>query len=213
MFELYLLTKFPFRMVRALLFFSCVSLLQLSSCAQSGIPQRDIQLASAVLAAPADQRAEATVLGYNSDGEVITLKEGTNNTVCLADNPMEKGYNSACYHADLEPFMARGRALRTEGKSPGEIFDIRESEAKAGSLAMPEHPTTLHILSGASGTYNAETGIVDGAHYRYVVYIPWATAESTGLPLQPTVPGGPWIMDPGTHRAHIMISPPKTAKN
>jgi len=41
-----------------------------------------------------------------------------------------------------------------------------------------------------------------------VVYIPWATAASTGLPIKPAAPGMPWIMDPGTHRAHIMITPP-----
>jgi len=40
-----------------------------------------------------------------------------------------------------------------------------------------------------------------------VVYIPWATAASTGLPIKPEAPGMPWIMDPGTHRAHIMINP------
>jgi len=44
---------------------------------------------------------------------------------------------------------------------------------------------------------------------RYVIYIPFATAESTGLPLAPSAPGMPWIMDPGTHRAHIMINPPQ----
>ena len=32
---------------------------------------------------------------------------------------------------------------------------------------------------------------------------------TTGIPLAPLTPGGPWIMDPGTHRAHIMINPPK----
>ncbi|MFT5773641.1 MAG: hypothetical protein ACI9ZX_003050 [Algoriphagus sp.] len=41
------------------------------------------------------------------------------------------------------------------------------------------------------------------------MYIPWATSESTGLPLKAYGPGMPWIMDPGTHRAHIMISPPR----
>jgi hypothetical protein len=44
---------------------------------------------------------------------------------------------------------------------------------------------------------------------RYVIYIPFATPESTGIPLKPLTPGGPWIMNPGTHRAHIMINPPR----
>ena len=49
----------------------------------------------------------------------------------------------------------------------------------------------------------------ESASLRWVVYIPYATAESTGLPLKPLVSGGPWIMFPDTYRAHIMISPPK----
>jgi len=40
----------------------------------------------------------------------------------------------------------------------------------------------------------------------YVVYIAGATAASTGLPTQPA-PGLPWIMYPGTPKAHIMFVP------
>ncbi|MDF9798200.1 hypothetical protein OKW21_003463 [Catalinimonas alkaloidigena] len=184
-----------------LLIFSC------SSNAQD-IPNKDEQIQAAVIAAPEDKRAEATVLGFDAEGKLVTLREGSNNMICLGDDPNSAGFNAACYHKDLEPFMARGRALKAEGKSPQEIFDIREEEAKSGQLAMPENPSTLHVLSGKEGKYNAESESVENANYRYVVYIPFATAESTGLPESPVVPGGPWIMDPGTHRAHIMISTP-----
>ncbi|HET8858493.1 hypothetical protein [Marivirga sp.] len=47
---------------------------------------------------------------------------------------------------------------------------------------MPDNPTTLHVLSGIEGKYNPETGKVENANLRYVVYIPFATTESTGLP-------------------------------
>src|SRR5215212_652700 len=77
------------------------------------------QVAAAVLAAPADRRAGARVLGYDDKGALVTLREGTNDQVCLADNPKENGFSVACYHKDLEPFMARGRALAAEGmKTP-----------------------------------------------------------------------------------------------
>lgn len=184
-----------------------LSLITLNSCAQE-IPNKELQVGAAVMAAPEDMRDGATVLGYDAKGNVITLREGTNNLICLADNPNNDGFNVACYHKKLEPFMARGRALRTEGKNQNEIFDIREAEAKSGKLEMPEEATTLHILAGPTGKYDPETNTVSDANYRYVVYIPFATAESSGLPLKPMVPGGPWIMDPGTHRAHIMITPP-----
>lgn len=182
-------------------------LLPLAGLMAQDIPPADEQIAAAVMAAPEEVRAGATVLGYNAAGELVTLREGDNGLICLADDPAQKGFQCACYHENLEPFMARGRELKAEGKTFQEIFDIREAEAKAGTLPMPDHPATLHILSGPEGRYDAATGTVVDAYYRYVVYIPWATAASTGLPTAPIVPGGPWIMDPGTHRAHIMVTP------
>lgn len=179
----------------------------LPCCAQETIPDKDMQIGAAVMAAPEDVREGATVYGYNNKGELVTLREGTNALICRSDDPRKEGFQVVCYHKDLEPFMARGRKLQSEGKTSGEIFDIREAEAKSGKLKMPEQPATLHLLEGPSGQYDLEKNEVTGAFYRYVVYIPWATAESTGLPTQPMVKGGPWIMDPGTHRAHIMISP------
>lgn len=164
-------------------------------------------IATALMAAPAESRENCTVIGYNMAGDFVTLKEGSNEFICLADDPNKKGFNAACYHKNLEPFMARGRALKAEGKSAQEIFDIREQEAKAGTLDMGGSGSTLHVLYGPDATYDPATGEVPGAVYRYVVYMPFATAESTGLPERPIAPNHPWIMDPGTHRAHIMISP------
>lgn len=177
--------------------------------AQSEIPDKDGQIGAAVMAAPEDMREGAAVMGYNEKGELVTLREGANDIICLADDPEQSGFNVACYHKDLQPFMARGRELRAEGKSSDEIFQIREDEVKAGKLEMPAQAATLHILSGDNGKFDPETGQVTDAYYRYVIYIPYATPESTGLPLQPRNPGDPWIMDPGTHRAHIMVTPPR----
>lgn len=180
----------------------------LSFC-NAQIPSKEAQIKSAVLSAPEDLRDGAKVLGFDKDGKLVELRSGNNEMICLADNPNSSGFNSACYHKSLEPFMARGRALRADGLSMKEIFDTREKEVQAGTLKMPESPTTLHIFSGSSDIFNIETGEVTGGNYRAVVYIPYATAASTGLPLRPEVPGGPWLMDPGTHRAHIMITPVK----
>ncbi len=164
-------------------------------------------IATALLAAPVASRSECKVIGYNMAGEFITLKEGTNEFICLADDPKQKGFNAACYHKDLEPFMARGRELKLQGKSANEIFDIREEEVKSGKLQMGKAGSTLHIYYGENALYDPETSTVAGAQYRYVVYMPFATAESTGLPEKPIAANHPWIMNPGTHRAHIMISP------
>jgi len=172
------------------------------------VPSKEQQIAGALQAAPEDDREGATVMGYDTNGKLVLLKKGTNPLICIADNPNQKGFNSACYHKDLEPFMTRGRELKAQGKDRGEIFKIREKEAKDGTMKLPKEGATLHVLAGPDGKYNPETKTIENVTLRYVVYVPWATSESTGLPIRPMVPGGPWIMDPGTHRAHIMISPP-----
>ncbi len=184
-----------------------VAACSLTAAAQPDIPSAKQQITAAVLAAPADQRAEATVLGYDPAGKLVTLREGSNSLICLADDPTKEGFSASCYHRDLEPFMQRGRDLKGEGKSSKEIFEMREAEVKSGRLKMPEQPSTLFVYSAPAESYSAKTGEVTDGSFRYVVYIAYATAESTGLPLSPEAPGMPWIMDPGTHRAHIMINP------
>lgn len=164
------------------------------------------QIKTAVLAAPAAERDGATVLGYDAAGKVITLRKGTNNFVCLADNPKQKGFSVACYPKGLEPFMARGRELTAQGKNANDIFKIREDEVKSGKLPLPDKS----VLNVTTGTINETTGEVTDLYTRYVIYIPYATPETTGIPLAPLADGAPWIMNPGTHRAHIMINPPKS---
>lgn len=176
--------------------------------AQSKIPTREIQIQNALLSAPVEKRDSVTVLGYTENNELIVLKKGFNELICLADDPTQSAFSAACYHKDLEPFMKRGRDLKTQGKTSKEIFDIREKEVKAGTLQMPKMPTTLFVYHAADSNYNRATGEIKNGYLRYVIYIPFATAESTGLPLKPTGDAMPWIMHPGTHGAHIMINPP-----
>jgi hypothetical protein len=183
-----------------------------STVAQNKVT-KEAQIKSAVLAAPEGLRDKATIYGYSDKGDFVVLRQGTNEMVCLADDPSQDGLNVSCYHKDLEPFMLRGRELKKEGKSFKDVFDIREAEVKSGKLKMPAQPTTLFVFSAPAGQFDMTTGDVKGGNLRYVIYIPYATAESTGLPLKPEAPGMPWIMDPGTHRAHIMITPPAQEHN
>jgi hypothetical protein len=178
-----------------------------SGCAQTTIPSAEIQIKTAVLAAPADKRDSAMVYGYSPAGDLIVLRKGLNEMVCIADDPKQPGFSVACYQRDLDPFMARGRDLKKAGKSQKEIFDIREQEVKSGKLIIPKG-SALFVFSSAEENYNKVTGEITNGNFRSVVYLPYATAASTGLPLKPVAPGMPWLMDPGTHRAHIMINPP-----
>jgi hypothetical protein len=193
--------------IRIILSLFIVTLFMASNTVLAQIPEREIQLQTAVLAAPEEMRENATVMGYSPDGTFQVLHEGTNDLICLSDDPESPGVNIACYHKALEPFMKRGRELRAEGKGRMEVFSIRDEEAAQGTLTMPEEPSTLYIFYGEDGIINWESGDVTGGKLRYVIYIPYATSETTGLPLKPIGPGAPWLMDAGTYRAHIMITP------
>ncbi len=175
------------------------------SLAAQEIPSKDWQIKTALMAVPKDYQDGAKVYGYDANGNFVTLQEGTNDYIALADNPKDDKFSTAAYHKDLEPFMARGRELKAQGKEFKEIFDIRENEVKSGQLKMPDKAT----LCVFTGTVNEDTMEIENPYVRYVFYIPYATGASTGLPTTPTPPGHAWLMDPGTHRAHIMITPPK----
>lgn len=177
------------------------------AAAAQEIPPADTQIAATVLAAPQDRRADATVLGYDGNGALTTLRKGTNELICLADNPRVEGFSAACYHKDLEPFMARGRELTAQGITDDKVRDqTRFKEIADGKLSMAREPRLLYVLSGKA--YDPAAGTVVNGSVRWVIYVPFATAASTGLSTKP-VSGAPWLMDPGTGGAHIMISPPR----
>ncbi len=183
-----------------------------SSYAQTTIPTTEVQIKTAVLAAPAEKRDSAMVYGYSPTGEFVVLRKGLNEMVCIADDPKQVGFSAACYPRDLDPFMARGRDLKKLGKSQKEVFEVREQEVKSGKLVIPKG-STLFVFSATEESYNKVTGEVANGNFRSVVYLPYATSASTGLPLKPVAPGMPWLMDAGTHRAHIMINPPSKGQD
>lgn len=181
-------------------------MLMMATAAGAQAVSKDAQVAQAVLAAPEDRRAGATVLGFEN-GTLVTLRQGSNDLVCLADNPATPGFSVACYHRDLEPFMARGRELAAQGVADDKVRDqTRYDEIKAGTLKMSREPRMLYVMTGKGID---ASGAVEAAYTRWVVYVPFATGDMLGLATKPAGPGVPWLMDPGTGGAHIMISPPR----
>jgi hypothetical protein len=177
-----------------------------STLAAAEVPAPETQIAATVLAAPAELREGAAVLGYNSKGELVTLREGRNELVCLASDPAKSSFSAACYHKDLEPYMARGRELLAQKVTGQKRNDVRWKEVAEGKLQLPREPRTLYVLTGTG--FDAASGNVTNAYLRWVIYVPYATPQSTGLSTKPA-DGAPWLMSAGTAGAHIMINPPK----
>src|SRR4051794_37147427 len=109
------------------------------------VPPPQDQIASSILAAPEELRADANVLGYNAEGKLATLRQGKNEMVCLASDPTKTTLSVACYHKDLEPFMARGRELLAQKVTGKERVDLRLKEVESGKLPMPREPRTLYV--------------------------------------------------------------------
>jgi hypothetical protein len=184
--------------------FVLVALAFITSAAD--VPSPQVQIAGAVLAAPAELRDGAAVLGYDAQGGRVQIREGKNELICLATDPTKTAFNVACYHKDLEPFMARGRELLAQKVTGAKRNEIRFKEVEEGKLRMPREPRTLYVLTGSS--FDAATGKVQDPYLRWVIYVPFATPESTGLSTKSSE-GAPWLMGAGTAGAHIMINPPK----
>jgi hypothetical protein len=180
-------------------------LMPVSAAAQT-IASAEEQIASAILAAPEERRAGVAVLGYDAQGKLVTLRKGSNDLICLADKPSDNRFSVACYHKDLEPYMARGRELEAKGITGNDRNEkYRWKEVKEGTLQMPKEPRMMYVLTGKG--YDAASKTVTNASLRWVLYWPFATGETTGLSTKPKK-GEPWLMDAGTAGAHIMISPP-----
>jgi len=168
------------------------------------VPPAAEQIAGAVLPLPVDLRAGATVLGYGADGKMTMLRKGTGDMTCLASDPKQKEFHASCYHNDMEPFMARGRALRASGVTGAQVDTVRFKEVKEGKIKMPKSPAALSQLFGES--YDPVKNEVIKPQTLYVLYIPFATGKSTGLAEKP-FGKAPWVMFPGTPKAHIMFTP------
>jgi len=169
------------------------------------VPADTDQITAAVLPLPATLRAGAGVMGYRVAGKLEVLRQARNGLRCLADDPADDRFHVACYSTSMEPFMARGRALRAAGTTGTQVDTVRFAEIRRGTLRMPSAPASLYSLTGPKGDFDAATGTAPQSKPLFVLYMPGATTATTGLP---SVPGkGPWLMNAGTPRAHLMLSP------
>jgi hypothetical protein len=175
-----------------------------AASAQAAPPPAE-QIAAAILALPKEMQANAGVMGYRTPGKLEMLRPAKNDMLCLADDPADDQFHVSCYHMSMEPFMARGRALREAGTKGGLVDTTRFAEVKSGKLKMPTAPASLYQIFGPKNAFNAATGTVSDSRALIVVYVPFATEATTGLSSTPSQTK-PWLMFPGTPKAHIMFS-------
>lgn len=179
-----------------------LALLATSAQAQTIAPAAD-QITGAVLPLPKEMREAAGVMGYKTAGKLELLRASKNGMLCLADDPAEEKFHASCYADTMEPFMARGRELRASGTTGAKVDTARFAEVKSGKLKMPTLPAALYQVF--ADDFDAKSGAVKNGRQLFVVYVPYATPQSTGLSAAPSS-SSPWLMLPGTPKAHIMFS-------
>ncbi len=164
------------------------------------------QIERALLAAPETLRHGATVLGYGGAaraGDPLTvLRTGSNDLICLADDPHRTGFHVACYHASLDPFMTIGRRIKAEGGDRAAIQAARYAALEGGEIEAPA--AALWSLTARVDVDPVVADPVDGVRRLAVVYVPYMEADAVGLPTRPDG-DSPWLMLPGTPWAHVMI--------
>lgn len=170
-----------------------IVLLALSSGLLAQAPDPAIE--KALLAAPRQMQAAATVIKWKSDFSYDTLRKGTNRMVCY-ERPTQPGaqpFSVEC--TSLGNLERIAQSLKTETiQDPKERQAAFEALEKAGKWTKPEFGSVYYSMTGADQAQ---------ARLHATIAVPGATAKSLGMPEDGTQ-GGAWIMNSGTSAAHIM---------
>lgn len=151
-------------------------------------------IAEATLPLPAQLKDDAAVVVTDADGRRRVIREGRTALTCSPDGP-GPGFSVSCINGSTGNVIAAYTGHLARGASVREAWDAVDAAIAAGTLTTATTGTLIFIQSGPSRAESARLT---------VTLVPYATAASTGLPVEPTTDRA-WLMCPGTARAHIMI--------
>jgi hypothetical protein len=162
---------------------------------ESGASQADVD--KALVAAPANQKDQATVIKWKPDYTYETLRKGTNRLVCYDRSgfPQQQPFSVQCTSvANLDRVAQNLKAEATGDRKKSE--EMLNAMEKDGTRVKPEYGSVWHSVAGPDRER--------AQRHHAMIAVPGATTQSTGLPDNPKQ-GGAWIMNAGTSTAHIMI--------
>jgi hypothetical protein len=169
--------------------------LSLVAVSAGAFAQDQAAIDKALLAAPGNLKAAATVIKWKSDFTYDTLKKGTGRLVCYdkSGQPNQQPFMVECTSiANLDRAAQNMKFEAIADKDARQAaFDAAE---KNGTRAKPEFGSVWYHLMGP-----------DAEHTRthMTIAVPGATSQSLGLP-DNNKSGGVWIMNAGTTTAHLM---------
>jgi hypothetical protein len=161
----------------------------------SAFAQAPDPLETALLAAPAPLKNDATVIKWKADYTYDTLRKGSNRLVCFDKSgmPGQQPFSIECTSiANLER-VAQNLKFESEPDRMKRQAALDAAEAN-GTRAKPEFGSVwYHVMGKDRAT----------ARNHMTIAVPGATTASMGLPDNPKR-GGVWIMNAGTSTAHLM---------
>ena len=160
--------------------------------------QASPEIDKAVLAAPANLRAGATVIKWKPDHATYdTLRKGTNQLVCYDRSgfPLQQPFAVQCTSLGNLPREVQNLKAEATGDRAKSEAMLKAMEAD-GTRAKPEFGSVWYHFSGADKDHISP--------HHMTIAVPGATGASLGLP-ENGRGGGVWLMNAGTTTAHLMI--------
>jgi hypothetical protein len=143
---------------------------------------------STTKAAPAAVGKDSTVIAVNEDGTIRTVRKGTNNFTCMADNPQTPGPDPMCGDANAMTWVNAWLAHQTPAGKPGFMYMLEGGTDASNTDPYATQPTAENHW------------IKTGPHIMIV------GGDTTGYPRTPEPDTSkPYVMWPGTPYEHLMI--------
>jgi hypothetical protein len=163
--------------------------------AAGAFAQDQAAIDKALLAAPGNLKANATVIKWKSDFTYDTLKKGTGNLVCYdkSGQPGLPPFIVECTSMGNLDRAAQNMKIEAMGDK-AKVQAAFEAAEKDGSRVKPVFGSVWYHFMGPDQ---------EKARTHMTIAVPGATAASLGLP-DNNKAGGVWIMNAGTTTAHLM---------
>jgi hypothetical protein len=161
---------------------------------EPGASQADVD--TALMAAPANLKDQATVIKWKPDQTYTTLRKGTNKLVCYDRSgfPLQQAFSIECTMLGNLDRVAQNMKIEALGDRAKAQAAFDELE-KAGTRVKPEFGSVFYHTQGPEQAR---------ARGHVTIAVPGATTATLGLP-DTGRGGGVWIMNAGTTTAHLMV--------
>ena len=180
------------------LLYSLLSLLLISNAfaqGKSDMAKDKAKIKSAVSSAISSVSDDATIMDWpDAEGNMATIREGSNGWTCFPDNPATPGNDPMCLDG---PWMSWASGWM--GKT-----DFTIDKMGFGYMLQGGTPES-NLDPYAEGPTDDNEWMTDAVPHLMII-VP--NSESlAGLPTKPN--GGPWVMWKDTPYVHIMVPMPK----